>query len=175
MRDENSKWNHQQRHHLQNIQVAHAAQYQKNKQPNQRVGKRPKQTFLQRRHESVRFSSVQSLSCIWLFVTPWTEAHQASLCITNSQSLLKLMSIDSVMPSNHLILCHPFSSCPQSFLATGFFSNDSVIHNRWPRNWNFNLSISLSNKYSGLISFRIDWLDFLAVQGSAVQGRQPVN
>ena len=113
-----------------------------------------------------KFSSVQSFSHVWLFVTPWIAACQAFLCITNSQSLLKLMFIKSVMLSNHFIFRHPLFLPPCIFPSIRVFSNDSVIHNRWPRNWNFNLSISLSNKYSGLISFRIDWLDFLAVQGT---------
>ena len=88
-------------------------------------------------------------SCLALW-TPWTAVRQASLSFTISQSLLKLMSIDSVMPSNHLILCHPFSSCPQSFLATGFFSNESAVHIRWPKYWSFSFSISPSKEYSGL-------------------------
>ena len=108
------------------------------------------------------FSSVQPLSCVWLFAPPWTAARQASLSITNSWSLLKLMSIELTMPSNHLILCHPFSSCPQSFIEV--FSNDSALCIGWPKYWSF--SISPSNEYSGLNSFRIDWLDLLAVQGT---------
>ena len=115
---------------------------------------------------SVQFSSVQSLSCVWLFATPWTAAHQASLSITNSQSLLKLMSIESVMPSNHLILCHPLLLPPSIFPSIRVFSNESVLRIRWPKYWSFTFSISPSNEYSGLISFRIDWLDLLAVQGT---------
>ena len=110
------------------------------------------------------FSSVQSLSRVQLFATPWTAAHQASLSITNSQSLLKLMSIDSVMPSNHLILCHPLLLLPSIFPSIRVFSNESVLCIRWPKYWSFSFIISLSNEYSGLISFRIDWLDLLWVQ-----------
>ena len=146
-------------------------------------------------------SSVQSLSCVQLFVTPWTEAHQASLPITNSRSLLKFMSIESVMPSNHLNLCHPllllpsiftsiriFSSestlciksmmpsnhlnlchpflrLPSIFPSIRIFAKESVLYIRWPRYWSFSFNISPSNEYSGLISFRIDWFELLAVQG----------
>ena len=120
-----------------------------------------------------QFSSVQSLSHVRLFVTPWTAARQASLSITNSQSLLKLMSIESVMPSNHLILCGPLLqslNChplpPSIFPSISVFSNKSVLRIRWPRYWSFSFIISLSNEYSGLISFRMDWLDLLAVQGT---------
>ena len=102
-------------------------------------------------------SSVQLLSRVQLFETPWSAARQASLSITNSQSLLKLMSIESVMPSNHLILCCPFSSHRQSFPAS-VFSNESVLRIRWPKYWSFSFSTSPFNEYSGLISFRIDWL-----------------
>ena len=111
-------------------------------------------------------SSVQSLSCVLLFVTPWTIACQASLSITNSQSLLKLMSIESVMPSNHLILCRPLLLLPSIFPSTRVFSNESVLHIRWPKYWSFSFNISLSNEYSGLISFRTEWFDLLAVQGT---------
>ena len=99
-------------------------------------------------------------------VTPWTAAHQASLSITNSQSLLKLMSIESVMPSNHLILCCPLLLLPSIFPSIRVFSDESVLHIRWPRYWSFSFSISPSHEYSGLISFRIDWFDLLAVQGT---------
>ena len=112
----------------------------------------------------ISFSSVQSLSRIRLFVTPWTAAHQASLSITNSPSLFKLMSIESAMPSNHLILWRPLLLLPPIFPSIRVFSNEPVLHIRWPKYWSF--SISPSNEYSGLISFRIDWLDFLAVQGT---------
>ena len=105
----------------------------------------------------------QSLSCVLLFETPWTAAHPASLSITNSWSLLRLMSIELVMPSNHLILCHPFLLPPSIFPSIWIFSNESALHIRWPMYWSFSFSISSSNEYSGLISFRIDWLD-LAVQ-----------
>jgi len=115
---------------------------------------------------SVSISPVQSLSHVWIFVTPWTTAYQASLYITNSWSLLKLMSIESVMPSNHLILCCPLLLLPSIFPSIRIFSNESVLHIRWPKYWSFSFSISLSNEYSGLISFRMDWLDLLAVQGT---------
>ena len=100
-----------------------------------------------------------SVSCVWLFVTPWTVAHQASLSITNSWSLLKLMSIESVMPSNNLILCHPLLLLPSIFPSIRVFSNKSVLCIRWSKYWSFSFSISPSNKYSGLISFRINWFD----------------
>ena len=106
--------------------------------------------------------SVQLLSHVQLFVTPWTAAHQASLSITNSRSLLKLMSIELVMPSNHLILCHPLLLLPLIFPSTRVFPNESVLHIRWSKYWSF--SFSPSNEYSGLISCRMDWLNFLAVQ-----------
>ena len=112
-----------------------------------------------------QFSSVHSLSHVRLFVTPWTAAHQASLSITNSWSLLKLMSIESVMLSNHLILCHPFL-LPSVFPSIRVFCNESVLHVRWPKYWSFSFSISPSSEYSGLISFRIDWLALPAVQGT---------
>ena len=110
--------------------------------------------------------SVQSLSHVRLFVTPWTAARQASLSITNSQSLLKLMSITSVMPSNHLILCYPLLLPPSVFPSIRVLSNESALRIRWPKYWSFSFSISPSNEYSGLISFRMDWLDLLAVQGT---------
>ena len=109
---------------------------------------------------------VQSLSHVRLFMTPWTAAYQASLPITNSRSLLKLMSIKSVMPSNFLILCHPLLLLPSIFPSTRVFSNESVLLIRWPKYWSFSFSISPSNEYSGLIYFRMDWLDLLAVQGT---------
>ena len=111
-------------------------------------------------------TSVQSLSCVQLFVTPWTAALQASLSITNSQSLLKLMSIKSVMPSNHLVLCRPLLLPPSVFPSIRIFSSESVLHIRLPKYWSFSFSISPSNEYSGLISFRMDWLYLLAVQGN---------
>ena len=111
-------------------------------------------------------SSVQSLSCVQLFATSWSAEHQASLSITNSSSLLKLMSIKSVMPSNHLILCRPLLLLPSIFPSVRVFSNESVLRIRWPKYWSFSLNISPSNEYSGLISFRMDWLDLLAVQGT---------
>ena len=111
-------------------------------------------------------SSVQLLSRIQLFATPWTAACQASLSITNSQSLLKLMSIESVMPSNYLILCHPLLLPPSIFPSIRVFSNESALCIRWPKYWSFNFNISPSKEYSGLISFRMDWLDLLAVQGT---------
>ena len=111
-------------------------------------------------------SSVQPLSRVLLLVTPWTAARQASLSITNSQSLLKLMSIASVMPSNHLISCHSLLLLPSIFPSIRVFSNESVLCIIWPNYWSFSFSISPSNEYSELISFRIDWLDLLAVQGT---------
>ena len=111
-----------------------------------------------------QFSSVQSLSRVRLFVTPWTAAHQASLSITNSRSSLKLMSIESVMPSNHLILCHPLLLLPSIFPSIGVFSNESALRIRWPKYWSYSFNISPSNEHPGLISFRMDWLDLLAVQ-----------
>ena len=113
----------------------------------------------------VLFSSVPSLSHVRLFATPWTAERQASLSITNSWSLLKLMSIESVMPSNHLILCRPLL-LPSIFPSFRVFSNESVLHIRWPKHWSFSFSISPFNEQSGLISFRMDWLDLLAVQGT---------
>ena len=110
-------------------------------------------------------SSVQSLSCVQLFATPWTAAHQASKSI-NSQSLLKLMSIESVMPSNHLILCRPLLLLPSILPSIRVFSNELVLHIRWPKYWSFSFSISPSKEYLGLISFRIYWFDLLAVQGT---------
>ena len=115
---------------------------------------------------TIPFSSVQLLSRVQHFVTPWTTVHQASLSITNSWSLLKLMSIESVMPSNHLILCHPLLLLPSIFSSIKVFSNESVLHIRWPKYWSFSFSISPSNEYSGLISFRIYWLDLLAARGT---------
>ena len=110
--------------------------------------------------------SVQSLSRVQLFVTPWTAAHQASLSIFNSRSVLKLMSIESVMPSNHLILCCTLLLPPSIFSSIRVFSSESLLHIRWPKHWSFSFSISPSNEYSGLLSFRIDWMDVLAVQGT---------
>ena len=109
---------------------------------------------------------VQSLGCAQLFVTPWSAAHQASLSFTISQSLLKLMSIESVMPSNHLILCHPLLLLPSIFPSIRVFSNELVLHIRSPKCWSFSFSISPSGEYSGLISFRIDWFDLLAARGT---------
>ena len=110
--------------------------------------------------------SVQSLSCVQLFVTPWTTARQASLSITNSQMLLKLMSIELVMPSNHPILGCPLLLLPSVFPSIRVFSNESSLHVRWPKYWSFSFSISPSNEYSGLISFRMEWVELLAVQGT---------
>ena len=105
-----------------------------------------------------QFSSIQLLSHVWLFAKPWSAARQVSLSITNSQSLPKPMSIESVMPSNHLL--------PSIFLSIRVFCNESALHSRWPKYWNFSFNISLSNEHSGLISFRMDWLDLLAIQGT---------
>ena len=113
-----------------------------------------------------QLSSVQSLSCVWLFLTLWTAAHQASLSITNARDLLKLMSIELVMPSTHLILCCPRLHFSSIFPSIRVFSNESVLRIRWPKYWSFSFSISPFNEYSGLISFRMDWLDLLAVQGT---------
>ena len=110
--------------------------------------------------------SVQSLSHVRLFVTPWIAACQDSLSITNSQSLLRLVSITLVMPSDHLILCHPLLLPPSIFPSITVFSNESILHIRWPKYWSYSFSISPSNEYSGLISFRMDCLDLLAVQGT---------
>ena len=109
--------------------------------------------------------SAQLLSRVRLFVTPWTAAHQASLSITNSWILLKLVSIESVIPSSHLILCRPLL-LPSIFPSIRIFSNESALHIRWPKYWSFSFNISPSNEYSGLISFRMDWLDLLVVQGT---------
>ena len=122
-------------------------------------------------HKESRVSSVQSLSGVCLFATPWTVARQASLSITNSWGLLKLMSIESVMPSNYLILCRPLLLPPSIFPSIRVFSNQSVLHIRWPKYWSFSFSISPSNDYSGLISFRIDWLDLLTAQGTQQSSR----
>ena len=111
-------------------------------------------------------SSVESLSRVRLFMTPWTSAHQASLSITNSQSLPKLMSIESVTPSNHLILCHPLLLLLSIFPSIRILSNESALCIRWPKYWSFSFNISPSNEHPGLISFRMDWLDLLAVQGT---------
>ena len=112
--------------------------------------------------------SVQPLSRVRLFATPWTVARQASLSITNSWSLLKLMSIKSVMPSNHLILCHRLLLLPSIFPSIRVFSSESALCIRWPKYWSFSFNSSPSSEYSGLISFRIDWLDLLAVQGTLI-------
>ena len=112
------------------------------------------------------FSSVQSLSRVWLFVTPWTTACQVSLSIINFWSLPKLMSTESVMPSNHLILCHPLLLLPSIVPSITVFSNESALHIRWPKYWSFSFNISPSNEHPGLISLRMDWLDLLAVQGT---------
>ena len=114
----------------------------------------------------MKYQSVQSLSRVWLFVTPWTAACQASLSITNSRSLLKLLSIELVMPSNHLILCHLLLLLLSILPSIRVFSNESVLCIRWPKFWSFSFNISPSNEYSGLISFRMDWLDLLTVQGT---------
>ena len=110
--------------------------------------------------------SVQPLSCVQLFASPWTAAYQASLSIINSQSLLKLTSIESVMPSNHLIFCRPLFLPPSIFPNIRDFSSESVLRIRWPKYWSFSFNISPSNEYSGLISLWMDWLDLLAVQGT---------
>ena len=121
----------------------------------------------------MRSSSVQSLSRVRIFATPWTAAHQVSLSIINSQSLLKLMSVESVMPSNHLIFCRPLLLLSSIFPSIRVFSNESVLGIRWPKYWSFSFSISPSNEYSGLISFRMDCLDLLAVQGAQESSPTP--
>ena len=129
-------------------------------------------TQLRQKNENIskenrpHFSSVQSLSRVQLFVTPWTAARQASPSITNSRSLLKLTSIDSVISFNHLILCCPFLLLPSIFPSIRVFSNKSVLHIRWPKYWSFSFSINPSNEYLGLISIRMDCFDLLAVQGT---------
>ena len=115
---------------------------------------------------SPQFTSVQLLSHVWLFVTLWIAARQAFLSITNSWSLPKLISIESVMPSNHLILCHPLLLLPSMFASIRVFSNESALHIRWPKYWRFSFNISPSNEHPGMISFKMDWLDLLAVQGT---------
>ena len=115
---------------------------------------------------NLQFSSVQSLSCVRLLATPWTAAHHASLSITNSQSPPKPMSIESVMPSNHLIAHRPLLLLPSIFPSIRVFSNESALHIRWPKYWSLSFNISPSNEHPGLVSFRMDWLDLLAVQGT---------
>ena len=115
---------------------------------------------------SVQFSSFQSFSHVWLFTTPWIAARQASLSITNSRSSPKLMSIESVMPSSHLILCHPFLLLPPIPPSIKVYSNEPTLLMRWPKYWSFSFSISPSNEHPGLISFRMDWLHLFAVQGT---------
>ena len=125
-----------------------------------------------------QFSSVQSLSHVWLLETPWITAHQASLSITNSRSSLRLTSIDSVRPSSHLILCCPLLLLPPVPPSIRVFSNESTLHMRWPKYWSFSFSISPSNEHPGLVSFRMDWLDLLAVQGtlkSLLQHHKSIN
>ena len=112
------------------------------------------------------FSSVQSLSHVRLFATPWTSARQASLSVANSWSLLRLMSNESVMPSNHLILCHPHLLLPSMFHSIRLFSNESALHMWWPKHWSLSFNISPSNEHPGLISFRMDWMDLLEIQGT---------
>ena len=121
-------------------------------------------TIYQTLFQCIQFSSVQLLSHVWFFATPWIAAHQASLSITNSRSLLKLTSIESVMPSNHFILCHPLLSLPSIFPSIRVSSNDSALCITWPKYWSFSFNISPSSEYSGLIFFRIDWFDLLTVQ-----------
>ena len=124
------------------------------------VGKRVRHDLM------AQFSSVQLLSHVRLFATPWTTARQASLSITNSQSPPKIMPIESVIPSNHLIVCHPLILLPSIFPSIRVFSNESALRIRWPKYWSFSFNISPSNEYSGLISFRMDWFDHLAFQGT---------
>ena len=121
----------------------------------------------------IQFRSVQSLSHIWLFLTPWIAAHQASLSITNSRSSLRLTSIETVMPSSHLILRYPLSLLPPIPPSIRVFSNESTLHMRWPKYWSFSFSIIPSKEIPGLISFRMDWLDLLAVQGTQESSSTP--
>ena len=121
------------------------------------------------------FSSVQSLSHVRLFASPWTAARQATLSITNSWSLPKLMFIESVMPSNRLILCHPLLLLLSIFPSIKVFANESALRIRWPKYWSFSFDISPSNEHPGLISFRMDWLDLLAIQGTLKSFFQPYN
>ena len=114
----------------------------------------------------IQFSSIQSLSRVPFFATPWTEAHQASLSITNTWSLLKLMSIQSLMASSHLVLCRPLLLPPSIFPSIRIFSNESVLCIRWPKYWSFSFRLCPSNEYSGLISFKIDWFHLLSIQGT---------
>ena len=124
------------------------------------------QTWKQPGYSSVQFSLVQSLSRVRLFVTPWITARQASLSITNSRSLPKPMSTESVMPSNHLILCRPLLLLPPTPPSIRVFPSESTLHMRWPKYWSFSINISPTNEHPGLISFRMDWLDLLVVQGT---------
>ena len=121
----------------------------------------------------LRSVSIQSLSRVWLFAAPWTVAHQASLSITKSRSPPRPMSIESMMPSNHLILCCPLLLLPSIFPSIRVFSNESALHVRWPKYWSFTFNISPSNEHPGLISFRMDWLDLLAVQGTQESSPTP--
>ena len=130
------------------------------------LGLAPRECLLYRGRLLLNISSVQSLGHVQLFVIPWTAAWQASLSITNSWSLFKLMSIELVMPLNHLILCHPLLLPPSIFPSIRVFSNELALCIRWPKCWSFSFSISPSNEYSGLISFRMNWFDLLAVQGT---------
>ena len=129
------------------------------------------QRMLNLLHNCTHLSSVQSLSCVWLLATWWTAAHQASLSLSISWSLLKLTSIESVMPSNHLILCHPLLLLPSIFPSIRAFSNESVLCIRWPKYWSFSFIVTPSNEYSGLVSFRMDWVNLFAVQET--QGSSP--
>ena len=122
--------------------------------------------YLQPPWSKVQFSSVQLLNHVWLFVTPWTIARQPSLSITNSRSPPKPLSVVSVMPSKHLILCRPFLLLPSTFPSIRVFSNESALRIRWPKYWSFSFNVSPSNEHPELISFRMDWLDLLAVQGT---------
>ena len=123
--------------------------------------------------DSTYVQSVQSLSCVWLFATPWTAARQVSLSITNSQSPPTPMSIESVMPSNHLILCRSLLLLPSIFPSLRVFFNESALHIRWPKYWSFSFNMSPSNEHPGLISFRMNWLDLLGVQGTQESSPTP--
>jgi len=160
MGENNSKWKNWPKRLISKIfkQLIKLNTRKNTNNSNQKVGRRPKYTFLQRRHQ---IRSDQSLSHVWLFVTPWIAAHQASLSITNSQSSLRLTSIKSVMPSSHFILCCPLLLLPPIPPRIRVFSNES-----WPKYWSFSFSIIPSKEIPGLISFRMAWLDLLAVQGT---------
>ena len=171
----NSKWNNWQSINLQNTQQLNTRKMnnpikKRAKELNRAFSKDVQMTNKHMKRCSISIniqdSSIQSLSCVWLFTTPWTAAHQASLSITNSQSPPKPMFIESVMPSNHIILYCPLLLLPSIFPSIRVFSNESALRIRWPKYCSFNFNTSPSSEHSGLISFRKDWLDLLAVKGT---------